>query len=804
MRSSDGFSIRRRLTTTTVASAGVALVLACLAFVAYERVNSRSTLVRNLRTQAQIVGRLSTSALVFDDPESATRTLAALSAEPHVVHAGIYAANGELFAAYSRSGAPDAGPVPRPPAGAGDGHVFEASRVVLFHAFAFDGAHLGTVVIESDLAEVWTRLQRYALIALGVLLASSVVAYWTSSRLQRVITGPVLHLVETADAVSTRRDYSVRAAAQGRGELGLLIRTFNHMLDQIQERDAALQRARDDLELQVDQRTKDLQVEIAERKVLEEELRRKNAELEQQSRRVQEATRLKSEFLANMSHELRTPLNAIIGFAELMHDAKVGPVSAAHKDCLSDILTSSRHLLQLINDVLDLSKVEAGKMEFRPEAVDLANLVKEVKDILRSLSARKRIAITADVDPGLGEVVVDPGKLKQVLYNYLSNALKFTPEGGQVTVRACREDTERFRLEVEDTGIGIRSEDLPRLFVEFQQLDASTAKSYPGTGLGLALTKRIVEAQGGRVGVRSTPGEGSLFFAVLPRWTGALHEAERPRPAGHGLPGSATILVVEDDTKERRWLVDTLSGGGYAVDVATTGREALERCKERAFDAITLDLLLSDMGGWDVLKALRSAGPNLKTPTIVVTVVAEKGIAAGYAIHDYLVKPVGAEQLLASLQRAGIAPPASRPILVVDDDLQARRLMETTLQSLGYRALAASSGEEGLRIAADHTPGAVVLDLLMPDMDGYGFLDRFKQTGAGRSTPVIVWTAKDLTPDDYARLSSSAHSVVLKSEGGTNSLIEELRACVAPVASQQGASEASEGSGALPEREDGR
>jgi PAS domain S-box-containing protein len=258
--------------------------------------------------------------------------------------------------------------------------------------------------------------------------------------------------------------------------------------------------------------------DIAERKRIEErEARQKSQELEAENRRMHEATRLKSEFLANMSHELRTPLNAIIGFAELMFKGKVGPVSSDHKEYLGDILTSSRHLLQLINGVLDLAKIESGKMALRPEVVDLENIVTEVSDILRGLASTKRIRIETQVDHSMVAALLDPSKLKQVLYNYLSNALKFTPEEGLVTIRVTPEDRDRFRIEVEDTGIGIRREDTHRLFVEFQQLDAGMAKKYAGTGLGLALTKRIVEAQGGSVGVRSEPGKGSTFWVVLPR-----------------------------------------------------------------------------------------------------------------------------------------------------------------------------------------------------------------------------------------------------------------------------------------------
>jgi protein-histidine pros-kinase len=232
--------------------------------------------------------------------------------------------------------------------------------------------------------------------------------------------------------------------------------------------------------------------------------------------RMQEASRLKSEFLANMSHELRTPLNAIIGFTELMYRGKVGELAPQHHEYLGDILTSSKHLLQLINDILDLAKIESGKMEFRPQEVDLGRLVGEVRDILRGLAGGKQLRVEMQID-AVGTVVLDPARLKQVLYNYLSNAIKFTPEEGRITLRIENEPPHHFRLSVTDTGIGIAPEDLGRLFVEFQQLDASSAKKFQGTGLGLALTRRIVEAHGGRVEVSSAPGAGSTFSAVLPK-----------------------------------------------------------------------------------------------------------------------------------------------------------------------------------------------------------------------------------------------------------------------------------------------
>jgi signal transduction histidine kinase len=251
--------------------------------------------------------------------------------------------------------------------------------------------------------------------------------------------------------------------------------------------------------------------------------------LVEQNRLIQAANSMKSEFLANMSHELRTPLNAILGFSEILADGLAGPMSLQQVEYLQHIYKSGRHLLSLINDVLDLAKVESGRIEIHPEPVDLPEVLREVTDVLAAKTLEKRIRLDVSVDPSLGQVVVDQGKLKQVLYNYLSNALKFTDAEGKVSLRAAAEGPELFRIEVRDSGIGIRAEDMHKLFVEFQQLDSGTRKKYAGTGLGLVLTKRLVEAQGGRVGAESNPGAGSLFFAVLPRLVRS-RAVEPPKP----------------------------------------------------------------------------------------------------------------------------------------------------------------------------------------------------------------------------------------------------------------------------------
>ncbi len=493
---------------------------------------------------------------------------------------------------------------------------------------------------------------------------------------------------------------------------------------------------------------------------------------------AQEASRLKSEFLANMSHELRTPLNAIIGFSEMLHASKLGPLNARQLEFLGDIVTSGRHLLALINDVLDLSKIEAGKMEFHPEAVELKALAQGVVDILRELATSKRIRVELDISSELGVLVLDPARLKQVLYNYLSNALKFTPEEGRVVLRARPEGDKHFLLEVEDTGVGIHPEDLGRLFSAFQQLDSGPAKRYAGTGLGLALTQRIVTGQGGRVGVRSTPGVGSVFFAVLPRVTSPV---EQPAAAVGPLLGprreTPHLLVIEDEERERSWLVRTLTSAGYAVTAASTGQAGLTLARQRRFDAITLDVMLPDMNGLEVGRQIRAAGACRETPIVIVTVLHEQRAAVGFAVHDVLLKPVAAEHLLVSLSRAGVRTHSGRRVLVVDDDPQVFRRVEGALRAQGLEPEYRADALSGLQAVEQHQPAAIILDLLMPELDGFAFLERLRAEPWGQSVPVLVWTVKELTAEERQRLQVSAQHVIVK-EPGEKGLLAALREVV--------------------------
>ena len=513
--------------------------------------------------------------------------------------------------------------------------------------------------------------------------------------------------------------------------------------------------------------------DLSDQKAAEASVRR-GIILEEENRRVQEASRLKSEFLANMSHELRTPLNAIIGFAELLYDGQVRPDMPEFRDFMHDILRSGQHLLQLINDVLDLSKVEAGRLEFHPEATSLDQIVSESIAMLRPLAAQKQLTIEHVIDPAVDRVFVDRGRLKQVLYNYLSNAIKFTPERGRVSVRVAAEGDQHFRVDVVDTGVGIAAADLGRLFIEFNQLEAGAAKKHQGTGLGLALTRRLVEAQGGRVDVASIAGRGSTFTAVLPRRAIGGTPLAGPRSIPSTRIGAPTVLVIEDDAADQDAIVSTLVGAGFNIETANSRAQAAQKLNARAFDAITLDLILPDANGADVLRDIRASALNGKVPVVVITVVADGGVVTGFAVHDILAKPVDGMAVIGALERAGIAISGSGSVLVVDDDPGSLRLMAASLQQLGYHSICVPRAIDGLRLSEREAPLAVVLDLQMPELDGFGFLDQFRRIPSCEHIPVIVWTVKDLTRTDLSRLKKSVQGVMNKGQSG-RSVVDELR-----------------------------
>jgi CheY-like chemotaxis protein len=397
------------------------------------------------------------------------------------------------------------------------------------------------------------------------------------------------------------------------------------------------------------------------------------------------------------------------------------------------------------------------------------------------------VQLAIHIDPTLTDLVLDPARLKQMLYNLLSNAIKFTGEGGHVTLRAAPQGEEEVRIEVEDDGIGIAAADLPRLFQQFQQVHTGMAKMHQGTGLGLVLTRHLAELHGGSVGVRSTLGVGSVFHLVLPRrFSAATPPHEQPVSAPPAAADAPTVLVIEDDGADQARLTQLLRSAGYQVELAATAQRALQLAGARRYDAITLDLLLPDRSGLEVLNELRSAGPNRETPVVVITVVTETSALAGFAVSDVLAKPIRPHEVNSALRRLGWAEGATSTVLVVDDDPGAVELMVATLRTLAIAARTASDGAQALASIEREPPDAVILDLMMPGMNGFDLLHALRQQPRFVRLPVFVWTNMQLSADELATLKRSAQAVVAKVNGGLATLVEQLRAWQAQRTQQRG------------------
>ncbi|KPH95773.1 hypothetical protein AMS58_06235 [Pseudoalteromonas porphyrae] len=502
-------------------------------------------------------------------------------------------------------------------------------------------------------------------------------------------------------------------------------------------------------------------------------------DLEDEKRSAQEANRMKSEFLANMSHELRTPLNSIIGFSELMSDGKVGPIAPNHKEYLGDILTSARHLLQLINDVLDLAKVEAGKMEFdrKPFLIDV--LLYGIRDTLRSIAAARNITVDVKIEPNLKEVIGDESRLKQVLYNYLSNALKFTAEGGYVVLSATVHDSNYYKISVLDNGEGIASEQLSRLFIEFEQLDASISKRHQGTGLGLALTKRLVEAQGGTVGVESTLGQGSDFYAILPTF---MPDKQTQKPnllidnidkPPNSLPN---ILVIENEPAVRENILLTLTGEGYSPFSAINISETIKYLDLRSWDIILLTLELPDIDYTKLISLICSKSPNSLTPVIAIANQSEVSLVPD-SIKNILFKPINNKKLIETVNKIQKSQLENHHILIIEDEPNDLKLVIKHLQDAGYRTTGLTCCEDAVGRLKQFTPDLIVLDLLMPAMNGFELLNYIKNHPQYSNIPIIIWSENEPSKSTLQTDFSDVAAYLLKSDGH-DSLLEQVKLCI--------------------------
>jgi len=604
-------SIKYKMMLIIMLISSIALLIACIAFVTLDFYNYREKIADQLHILSDVVGDNNTANLLFTASSEADASLFSLRANENIVAACIYMPNGNKLATYVRKDIKDHIEFPRKK----QNDIFIGNdHIEVFRPIMLKDEEIGTIYLKSDLRELYERRNKFLSIGVGILLISLSIAFFISARLQRIITAPILKLVQIESEVSRKKDYSIRVEKTSNDEVGTLIGGFNEMLGQIEQQNKELVEAK---------------------------------ELAEQSEKAKES------FLANMSHEIRTPMNAILGMANLLHST---PLNSVQQKYLDAINISGNSLMVIINDILDFSKIEAGKLSFETIGFKPQDVIEHLVASVQYKLTEKSIIITPKISEKVNQIVLgDPVRLNQILLNLVNNAIKFTPQGTiDIICEDEKEDEKNLTLKftVSDTGIGISKEKMDKIFESFSQADVSTTRKFGGTGLGLTISKNLVELQNGSISVESEEGKGSVFSFIIPYKKGTeadVPKTEHTEYAAESLT-NVKVLVVDDHEMNRLLAASIIGRWKFEVETAVDGKEAIEKLEKDNYDIILMDMLMPVMDGIEATKHIRNELPKEKAgiPIIAVTANAMKGdrekcIEAG--MNDYVAKPFDPKEL---------------------------------------------------------------------------------------------------------------------------------------------------------------
>ena len=537
------------------------------------------------------------------------------------------------------------------------------------------------------------------------------------------------------------------------------------------------------IEEQIQMTNKQLDEQNEKLHIQAEQLLQQQQELVEKNREIERANQMKSEFLASMSHELRTPLNAVIGFSELMLDGITGDINDEQQECLNDILSSGQHLLELINDVLDLSKVEVGKMEFRLVDLDIAEVISEAVQTVKSLLDQKEVTLNIHIEEGIGQIYADKSRLRQVLLNLLSNATKFTHQGGTIHVTAETKNG-MCLIGVKDNGIGIKKEDQEKIFEVFTQAETIQDETPKGTGLGLTLTRQFLTAMNGKIWVKSEYGKGSTFYFTIPfsRPVDTAFESveeamtQKPTQQSSIRRKQKIVLIIDDDPVTRRlfsaWLVEE----GYSIAEASNADEGVKQADTILPDIIILDILMPDKDGWYVLKELKSKAKTSGIPVVITSFGEEREMAFSLGAIDYFNKPINKRRFQKRIAEIGLKQ--HDRVLIIDDNPADIHLVSSILETEGITSFSADGGNESIEIIDREKPSLIVLDLMMPDLSGFEVIEKLHETEKTKNIPIIVLTSKDLSNDELCYLKHQTEGVVKKAAFNREDFLSTIKTLI--------------------------